>query len=611
MAKIYGRILRDLGLLSKGDVIVKIGQAFTRDLVLWVHSYACVEPIAPLPSCRYTPHLPYTSRPPPLSPPCADPQTPADFIGQALGQSEAKTRAILESSLGSVLVIDEAYGLYAPAGATNVYAEAVIETLVATVQGVPGDDRAVLLLGYKEPMERMMREANPGLARRFRMDDAWTFEDYSDEDLLRILRRRAERLRLELSVEDARAAVRVLARERMKPNFGNAGAVNNLLSRATERMEARQMAAGLSDAARAADRAMRAEDFLKEGGGGAPVALEDLFADLVGCDGIVSKLRELQATIAVSQELGQDPLEHFEMNFLFLGSPGTGKTTVARRMGRMFESLGLLGSSEVVECSPTDFGTGYVGQAALQTRKVFERALGKVLFIDEAYGLNPNRGGPYMRETLDEIVKLLTDPQFKSTMVVILAGYEAEIEELMNVNPGLRSRISTSLKFANLTPPHACDLLRSVLAGKSARLADGAEGGLGQLMARLVAAPGWSNGRTVSTWATNIFTAVAVRRQAAGVKGTQGASSPSSWRTSRARSWSWSAPPAGCAGFSRRRFSPATPRGRRRRFRCRHCRRPRPRSRSTLPLLSPKPTAPSKRIWSSYSGPRRRSLTPA
>ena len=88
-----------------------------------------------------------------------------DTIGQALGQSEAKTRAILESSLGSVLVIDEAYGLYAPAGATNVYAEAVIETLVATVQGVPGDDRAVLLLGYKEPMERMMREANPGLAR--------------------------------------------------------------------------------------------------------------------------------------------------------------------------------------------------------------------------------------------------------------------------------------------------------------------------------------------------------------------------------------------------------------------------------------------------------------
>jgi hypothetical protein len=113
--------------------------------------------------------------------------------------------------------------------------EAVIDTIVAKVQGVPGDDRCVLLLGYPDEMQKMMRKGNPGLARRFQLQDAWHFDDYSNDDLLHIMRAAAlGRYGWELGWEQLRVGVKVLEKERRKPNFGNAGAVNNLLALVSE-----------------------------------------------------------------------------------------------------------------------------------------------------------------------------------------------------------------------------------------------------------------------------------------------------------------------------------------------------------------------------------------
>ena len=117
-------------------------------------------------------------------------KTPQDFIGEHLGQSEKNTKAILDAAKGCVLVIDEAYGLTAPKGTTDPYRTAVIDAIVAEVHGIPGDDRCVLLLGYKDNMSEMINKANPGLARRFQMADAFEFQDYNDEDLLVILKTR-------------------------------------------------------------------------------------------------------------------------------------------------------------------------------------------------------------------------------------------------------------------------------------------------------------------------------------------------------------------------------------------------------------------------------------
>ena len=143
VARIYGRLLAELGLLSKGDVLLR---------------------------------------------------TASDFMGDVVGSSERKTREQLAAAEGCVLVIDEAYSLYSGGGGggglgggTGLYGEAVIATLVEQVQATPGDDRAVILLGYREEMARMMRGANPGLARRFQLEHAFDFPDYTDEQVLRTL----------------------------------------------------------------------------------------------------------------------------------------------------------------------------------------------------------------------------------------------------------------------------------------------------------------------------------------------------------------------------------------------------------------------------------------
>lgn len=108
-------------------------------------------------------------------------KTASDFIGQHIGESEVKTRAILEASQGCVLVIDEAYSLgHSTSGSSaSAFRVAAVDTLVEQVQNVPGEDRCVLLLGYRAEMEEFMRTTNPGLARRFAMDNAFIFEDYS------------------------------------------------------------------------------------------------------------------------------------------------------------------------------------------------------------------------------------------------------------------------------------------------------------------------------------------------------------------------------------------------------------------------------------------------
>ncbi len=118
-------------------------------------------------------------------------KNPSDFVGGHLGQSEQQTKGILAASLGKVLVIDEAYGLYGGGdkqGSTgDPFKTAVVDTIVAEVQSVPGDDRCVLLLGYRDNMETMFQNVNPGLSRRFPLASAFEFEDFDEAELSDIL----------------------------------------------------------------------------------------------------------------------------------------------------------------------------------------------------------------------------------------------------------------------------------------------------------------------------------------------------------------------------------------------------------------------------------------
>lgn len=260
-------------------------------------------------------------------------KNPSDFVGGALGQSEENTKKILKASEGKVLVIDEAYGLD-PGGRVGAsqpdpYKAAVIDTIVAEVQNTPGEDRCVLLLGYKDQMEGMMNHCNPGLARRFRLSDAFYFEDFNDEELRQVLDLKLNKQGLNAADEAKKVAIEVLARERDRPNFGNAGAVENLISRAKELEHKRRSSTSASSFD--PDVTFLAHDFDEkhDRGSGAESSCRELFADIVGCERLIGQLERYQNIARNMSTRGLDPRSQIPFSFIFKGPPG--KSPIGKR----------------------------------------------------------------------------------------------------------------------------------------------------------------------------------------------------------------------------------------------------------------------------------------
>lgn len=253
-------------------------------------------------------------------------KNPADFVGSVLGESEKNTKAILKASEGKVLIIDEAYMLYTGGKGTgntsDPYKTAVIDTIVAEVQSTPGEDRCVLLLGYKEQMEEMLENSNPGLARRFQLSYAFQFEDFDDEQLKEILDLKLRNQGLDATEEAKRVAIGVLSRARDRPNFGNAGDVENLISHAKAQEQKRRSAE--SSKTHTAEVVFLPQDFDEEFDRVESAALNcrKLFADVVGCEDLIRKLEGYQRINASMRARRMDPRTQIPFNFIFKGPPG-------------------------------------------------------------------------------------------------------------------------------------------------------------------------------------------------------------------------------------------------------------------------------------------------
>jgi SpoVK/Ycf46/Vps4 family AAA+-type ATPase len=144
-----------------------------------------------------------------------------------------------------------------------------------------------------------------------------------------------------------------------------------------------------------------------------------LFNGTVGCERIIATLQGYQEVIRSMTALGLDPKTNIPFNFLFRGLPGTGKTTTARRMGKVFYDAGFLSKAEVVECSASDMVGQYVGQTGPKVRQLLEKALGRVLFIDEAYRLVD---GHFAKEAMDELVDAVTKERYHKCMKLRING---------------------------------------------------------------------------------------------------------------------------------------------------------------------------------------------
>ncbi|TDC66942.1 AAA family ATPase [Actinomadura sp. GC306] len=181
-------------------------------------------------------------------------------------------------------------------------------------------------------------------------------------------------------------------------------------------------------------------------------------------------------------------------HMVFTGNPGTGKTMVARLLGRIYKRLGVLSSGHLVEASRTHLVGEYIGQTAPRTRRLVERALGGVLFIDEAYTLTQSPlKGDYGHEAIAELVKLMED--HREDLVVIVAGYEQEMAEFLAANPGLDSRFPKQIHFPDYTDDELITLFGQLAAADGFRLAPGTEDVLLAMLRRAPRGPSFGNGR--------------------------------------------------------------------------------------------------------------------
>lgn len=194
--------------------------------------------------------------------------------------------------------------------------------------------------------------------------------------------------------------------------------------------------------------------------------LQDLLDELnalVGLKKVKSKVQDLIIYQRV-QKMRQEKNLHSAKNTLhlaFTGNPGTGKTTVARIVGRIYKRIGLLSKGHFVEVSRTDLIAGYQGQTALKVKKVIEQAKGGVLFIDEAYSITENdHSDSYGRECLTELTKALED--YREDLVVIVAGYTEPMKKFFESNPGLKSRFNTFIEFDDYNPDELEEILVSM-----------------------------------------------------------------------------------------------------------------------------------------------------
>jgi SpoVK/Ycf46/Vps4 family AAA+-type ATPase len=415
------------------------------------------------------------------------------LVAGYVGQTAPLTNTACDSAEGGILFIDEVYTL--KQNDSDSFGQECIDTLLKRME----DDRGkfmVVVAGYKSPMEKFLT-ANEGLKSRF--TKYFNLDDYNPDELAAIFASLADKQHF-IVPPDTKNKVIAFFKDRCARktrDFANGREARNLMDEARKNQAERLSSADIEKMSKEDTLTFMQED-IPATTSEKMVSIEEALKDLNGLVGLKS-VKDAVAKIANSLQAQKltGETETLSKHFVFMGNPGTGKTTVARIMGDVFKAVGMLPTNNLVETDRGKLVASYVGQTAKLVQQQCDNAMGGILFVDEAYALKQGPQDSFGQEAVDTLLKRMEDDRGK--FVVIAAGYTKEMDEFLMSNSGFKSRFSDYINFDDYNTSEMREIFIGMCKKKKIEFADGFDEALKKRFEEIYAGRNaqFANARTV------------------------------------------------------------------------------------------------------------------